>query len=103
VSRSWYAYDPAQRTLHVHVHVQPNARKSGVAGLYGEALRVRVAAPAVDDKANGALADFLARQLGVPKRAVTIVRGHHGREKTIAVSEATQAIVSRLAALAAAD
>jgi uncharacterized protein (TIGR00251 family) len=103
VTQSWYAYDPARQTLLLHVHVQPGARVSGVAGLHGEALRVRIAAPAVDDKANAALVAFLAERLGVPKRALEIRRGQHGRQKTIAVAGASGAVVTRLAALAVND
>lgn len=67
------------------VRVQPVATRSGVVGPYGDALRVRVAAPANDGKANAALVRFLAAHLGVPQRDVEIVAGHHNRTKVVAV------------------
>jgi uncharacterized protein (TIGR00251 family) len=67
------------------VRVQPNASVSEVAGEHGEELKVRLAAPPVDGKANAALVTFLARALGVPKGAVSVVRGQAGRSKTVKV------------------
>lgn len=67
------------------VRVQPGATLSSVVGPYGDALRVRVAAPANDGKANAALVRFLASHLGVPGRDVEIVAGHHNRTKVVAV------------------
>src|SRR4051812_46271702 len=67
------------------VRVQPGARRSAVVGPLGEALKVKVAAPAVDNKANAELVRFLASQLGVTSRAVTIVRGATARTKQVAV------------------
>ena len=54
-------------------------------GPHGDALRVRVAGPAVDGKANAELIRFLAEQLAVPPRAVELTRGHAGRTKVVRV------------------
>lgn len=102
MSAPWYRYDAATRTLLLSLHVQPNARASGFAGLHGDALRVRVGAPAVDDKANAALVAFLGRALQAPSRAITIRHGLRGRRKTVAIAPADPGMVSRLEALAAA-
>lgn len=67
------------------IRVQPGARRSELAGPYGEALRVRIAAPAVDGQANEALLRFLAAELGVHRRDVRIVRGDTNRSKVIEV------------------
>jgi uncharacterized protein (TIGR00251 family) len=67
------------------VRVQPGATRSGVVGAYGDALKVRVAAPANDGKANAALVRFLATHLGVPPRDVEITAGHHNRTKVVEV------------------
>lgn len=67
------------------IRVQPGAARSGVVGAYGEALKVRVAAPANDGKANAALVRFLAALLGVPPRDVEITAGQHDRTKVVAV------------------
>ena len=71
----------------LQVHAQPGARTSGVAGLHGEALKIRVAAPAVDGKANAALIAFIARELGIAKRMVSVEQGASSREKTLRVSD----------------
>lgn len=68
------------------IRAQPGAARSEVAGPYGEALRVRIAAPPADNKANAELLRFLARTLGVPKGAVELVRGHASRDKTVRVA-----------------
>lgn len=71
-------------------HCQPGARKSEVVGVHGGALKIRVAALAVEGKANAALVAFLADQFGVPQRAVTIVRGETVRRKTVRVAAPAQ-------------
>jgi uncharacterized protein (TIGR00251 family) len=79
----------AKRTLEgwlLTVHVQPGAKRSEAAGLHGDALKVRVAAPPVEGRANAALIAFLADAFGVPKKSVTVVRGATSRRKTILVS-----------------
>jgi uncharacterized protein (TIGR00251 family) len=67
------------------LHVQPGARRTGIAGLYGDALKIRLAAPAVDGKANAELVRFLARAFGVARSAVMIVRGETSRQKTVRI------------------
>lgn len=68
------------------IRVQPGAARSEVVGLHGDALRVRVAGPAVDGKANAELVRFLAGRLQVPERGVEITRGHTSRTKIVRVS-----------------
>ncbi|MGE5525517.1 MAG: DUF167 domain-containing protein [Rhodospirillaceae bacterium] len=100
MSAPWYRHDTAAGTVILNLHVQPNARASGFAGLHGDALRVRIAAPAVDDKANGALVDLLRRTLDLPVRAVTIRQGLHSRRKVVVIAGAAPAIIAKLEALA---
>ena len=69
----------------LELHVQPGAARTEVAGLYGGRLKLRLAARAVDGKANAALIAFLAERLGAARRDVTIEAGHTGRAKRIAV------------------
>jgi uncharacterized protein (TIGR00251 family) len=68
------------------VHAQPGAKRSEVAGLHGDALKIRVAAPPAEGRANEELTSFLADALGIPKKSVTVVRGVASRRKTILVS-----------------
>jgi uncharacterized protein (TIGR00251 family) len=71
------------------LHVQPGARRTEVAGTHGVGtqmrLKVRLAAPPVDGKANAELLRFLADAFGVPRRDVTLVRGDASREKIVRI------------------
>lgn len=67
------------------LHVAPGAKRSEFAGTHGDALRVRLAAPAIEGKANAELIRFLADQFGVPQRNVLIVRGETSRAKVVRV------------------
>jgi len=73
----------------IAVHVQPGAKKSAAAGLHGGALKLRIAAPPVEGKANDALVEFIADALGVPRRAVSVVKGASSREKKVLVADAS--------------
>jgi uncharacterized protein (TIGR00251 family) len=65
------------------VHVQPNATRTEYAGVHGEALKFRVAAPPVEGAANEALCAFLAEQFGIPRSAVAVRAGHGSRRKRV--------------------
>jgi uncharacterized protein (TIGR00251 family) len=69
----------------VALHIVPRARATAVAGLHGDAVKIRIAAPPLDGAANAELVRFVAARLGVPASAVTIAAGAGGRRKTIAV------------------
>ncbi len=71
----------------MRLRVVPNAKRSEVVGIHGDAIKVKVQAPAMDGKANEALLEFLAETMGVPRRAVQIVAGERSRDKTISVAE----------------
>lgn len=70
----------------LNLHIQPGAKKSGVVGLHGDALKVRVASPPVNGKANEALVAFIAACLGLPKRSVQLVKGETSRTKTLLIA-----------------
>jgi uncharacterized protein (TIGR00251 family) len=78
------------------VRAQPRASRSEVAGIHNGALRIRIAAPPVDDQANTELIRFLARALGVAKSAVRIAAGRSGRSKTVEVDGVTAGAVRAL-------
>lgn len=67
------------------VHVQPGARRSEVAGIHGDALKVRLAAPPVDGRANDELVRFMAEAFGVPRANVVLLRGTTSRRKTVRI------------------
>jgi uncharacterized protein len=72
------------------VRVQPLASKDEIAGEMGGALRVRLRAPAVEDRANAALVEFLAQLLKRPGSAVRILSGERSRTKRIEISGVTR-------------
>jgi len=72
--------------LILELHVQPGALRCEFAGQHGSRLKVRLAARAVDGKANEALIDFLASHYRVPKRNVRIVSGLKSRQKRVAIN-----------------
>ena len=72
----------------ISIHAQPGARRTEVAGIHGDALKVRVAAPALEDRANEALIAFIAERLGVAKRDVALVSGARSREKRFEIRAA---------------
>jgi hypothetical protein len=69
----------------------PNAPRDELAGWLGGALKVKVHAPALDGRANDALLAFLAEKLGLPRRAVTLVRGDKSRHKVVRLEGLTLA------------
>ena len=72
----------------IHVHAQPGAKRTEIAGLHGDCIKVRLASPPVDGKANACLIEFLARRLEVRRNQVSITRGTSGRRKTVFVAVA---------------
>jgi uncharacterized protein (TIGR00251 family) len=70
-------------TVVLRLHVQPGAARSEVVGPHGEALRVRVAAPAVEGRANAAVVRLLADSLGLRRSDVALVGGSTGRRKRV--------------------
>ena len=94
---SWCTADGEAVTL--RLHIQPGAKKTEIAGLHGEALKIRLAAPPIDGKANDCLVAYLASCLGVPKSAVRIVGGETSRAKRVRVTGVSEELAtSRLVA-----
>lgn len=89
------------RNAVLRLRIVPNARRSEVVGVHGDAIKVKVQAPAMDGKANAALRDFLADTLAVPGRTVEIVAGEKSRDKVVAIAnmetdEARRRLLSKL-------
>ncbi|MBS1154192.1 MAG: hypothetical protein H6R07_116 [Proteobacteria bacterium] len=80
----WFSLSGERITL--RLHVQPGAKKTGVAGLYGDCLKVRLAAPPVDGKANDCLLRALSDWFGVPLRQVSLKSGETSRRKVVEIS-----------------
>ncbi|HQR51893.1 MAG TPA: DUF167 domain-containing protein [Burkholderiales bacterium] len=94
--RSWYRRSGEKLTL--SLYVQPGARRSEVAGLHDELLKVRIAAPAVDDRANTALIEFLSRAFDLPSSRIRIRAGQHARRKIVELDATGPAVEHRLTA-----
>ena len=82
----WFRFDAARGLLTLSIQAQPGAKKPGIEVHGEDALKVRIAAPAVDGRANEALCELLAERLDVPKSAVRVVRGSAARRKHVEVS-----------------
>ena len=72
--------------VYINCHVQPGASKSGVSGLHGDGVKIKLHAPPVDGKANSELVKFIAEFFRVPKSSVEIKSGQSSRKKILFVS-----------------
>jgi uncharacterized protein (TIGR00251 family) len=68
------------------LHVQPGAKRSEIAGLHGDALKIRLAAPPIDGRANDALIKYAAGLFDVPQRQVELKQGGQSRHKVLAIT-----------------
>ena len=94
MSAEWLRQGERGTTL--TLHIQPGAKKTEVAGEHGDALKIRLAAPPVDGKANAALIAFVADRLGVAKSAVSLKSGQTSRRKVLEVTAAPADTAQRL-------
>lgn len=78
-------YQWQQSALFLRCHLQPKASNSEFAGLFNDRLKIRIAAPPVDGKANTMLVRFLSDQFSVPRSHIEITRGQNNREKTVKI------------------
>jgi uncharacterized protein (TIGR00251 family) len=67
------------------VHVQPGAKRSEVCGLHGDALKIRLAAPPIEGRANEALLRFIAESFAVQRRQVELLQGGQSRHKVVVI------------------
>ena len=79
----WYQIKDDRLTL--TVHVQPGAKRTEIIGLHGDALKIRIAAAAVEGQANARLLDFLRKAFKVPSSRISLKHGEHARRKVIEI------------------
>lgn len=72
-------------TVHIQLWVQPKASKTEVVGPYKDAIKIRVASPPVEGKANEEVIRFLSKQLKVPKSQIQIIKGLSSRNKLVEI------------------
>lgn len=70
-----------ENSISVSVYLQPKASKTEYVGLYGDAIKLRVAAPPVDNAANQACIEFLAKRLDISKNNIQLISGESSRKK----------------------
>lgn len=78
----------------------PGAKRTEVVGLHDGALRLRLAAPPVDGKANDEIVAWLAKSLGLPRRDVQLLRGPTSRRKQIQIDAPEAVVIAWLSTLA---
>ena len=76
-------------SIRIAVYVQPNAKRTEIAGRHGSDLKIRVAAPPIDQAANEALLAFVAQRLGVRQRHVRVISGATSRRKVLEIEGIT--------------
>ena len=83
---TWYRSDSANNLI-LTLHIQTGAKYTEVAGLLGDALKIKLAASPVDGKANAALMNFLAKSFNVSLRQITLKQGAKSRHKVIEIRQ----------------
>ena len=78
------------------IHVNPNSKKDEFAGTYGSALKLKVASPAVDGKANKGVINFFAKFFKIPKSKVKILKGEKSKDKIICIETVTDEIIRKI-------
>lgn len=89
---------PDQQRVLLKVHLQPGAKSNAIVGRHGDALKIRIMAPAVDNKANAALVTYLGKLLGIAASHIHLRSGLHSRRKQVDITGATDQVVARLRA-----
>ena len=75
-----------QKAVSIKIKVEPRSSKSGVVGLYGDALKVKLTSPPVEGKANKELVEVLAKECGIRKGDIEIVSGKSSKNKLVRIA-----------------
>ncbi len=90
-----FSDDLATSSCFIHLKVVPNSRRDQIVGPYADRLKVKVAAPPEDGRANKAVCQLLADALNISPRDIEITAGHTSPEKTIRVTGLTAALAQQ--------
>lgn len=82
-------YQTRENRLTLTLHVQPGAKRTEVIGLHGDALKIKVAAAAVEGQANSRLLEFLRKAFHVPASCIALKQGEHARRKVVEIRDST--------------
>ncbi len=77
------SFDMDKKDLIIHIKVEPRSSRSGITGFYGEGLKVKLASPPVEGKANKELIEVLAKKFGIRKKDVEIIKGEKSKNKIV--------------------
>lgn len=81
---TWYRQDGNGRWV-LSLYIQPNASRTEISGLHDGALKIKIAAPPADHRANDALLEFLGKSFKVSKKQIVLKQGAHARQKIVEV------------------
>ena len=81
-------------SVRLQVYIQPRASKTELAGLHDGIIKIRIAAPSIENAANRALIDFVAQRLGIAKRFVRVVSGSASRRKILEIEGVTASVIA---------
>ena len=87
--------------IRIEIYIQPRASITELAGTHDGLIKIRIAAPPVENAANIALIDFIAKRLGIAKRDVRVVSGMTSRRKILEIDRVSAETIS--ASLAPSD
>jgi len=73
-------------TITLTIYVQPGAKHNEIIGIHGDAIKIKLATPAIEGRANKALVRYIAKLFAVPLSQVTVKRGAKSRHKVIEIS-----------------
>jgi uncharacterized protein (TIGR00251 family) len=90
-----FSDDPVTSSCLIHLKVVPNSRRDQIVGPYADRLKVKVAAPPEDGRANKAVCELLADALNISPRDIKVIAGHTSPEKTIRITGLAAAQVQR--------
>jgi hypothetical protein len=75
--------------IEIFLHCQPGAKKTEVQGIHGDRLKIRLAAPPVEGRANDALIAWLSKELKIPRANIELINGDTGRQKRLLIRGVT--------------
>ena len=81
--------------VELNVLIVPRSSRCEISGIHNNALRIKLTSPPVDNEANVQCCDFIAKQLGIAKRQVLIIRGNTARKKVVKIAGVTESEVRR--------
>jgi uncharacterized protein len=84
-----------ETSTRLRLRVSPGSGRTGIVGRHGDAWKVRVTAAPEDGRANEAVLRLLAETLSLPRRSITLVSGHGGRDKIVELAGVGRTLIER--------